>query len=29
MIRSWLVLGDKNHVPFSPLVADKIVITVK
>lgn len=25
----WLVLGDKNHVPFSPLVADKIVITVK
>ena len=25
----WLVLGDKAHVPFSPLVADKIVITVK
>lgn len=25
----WLVLGDKGHVPFGPLVADKIVITVK
>jgi hypothetical protein len=25
----WLVLGDKAHVPFDPLVADFIVVTVK
>jgi hypothetical protein len=25
----WVVLGDKTHVPFSPLVADKVVVNVK
>ena len=25
----WVVLGDKTHVPFGPLVADKITVTVK
>lgn len=25
----WVVLGDGAHVPFKPLVADKLVITVK
>lgn len=25
----WVVLGNKTHVPFSPLVLDKITITVK
>jgi hypothetical protein len=25
----WVVLGDKAHVPFNPLVADRVVVTVK
>jgi hypothetical protein len=25
----WIVLGDKSHIPFAPLVADKITVTVK
>ena len=25
----WIVLGDKAHVPFDPLVADKVTINVK
>lgn len=25
----WIVLGNKTHVPFSPLVLDKITVTVK
>jgi len=24
----WVVLGDGNHLPFAPLVADKIIVTV-
>ncbi|HEX2259797.1 MAG TPA: DUF4399 domain-containing protein [Actinomycetota bacterium] len=25
----WVVLGDKAHVPFNPLVADRVVVTVR
>jgi hypothetical protein len=25
----WVVLGDKSHVPFNPLVADRVMVTVK
>lgn len=25
----WIVLGNKGHIPFNPLVADKITVTVK
>lgn len=25
----WVVLGDKTHVPFKPLVVDKLTVTVK
>jgi hypothetical protein len=25
----WIVLGDKTHIPFDPLVADKLTVTVK
>lgn len=25
----WVVLGDGNHVPFDPLVADKVTVTVQ
>ena len=25
----WIVLGDKSHIPYGPLVADKVTFTVK
>lgn len=25
----WVVLGDKSHVPYAPLVADQVVVTVR
>ena len=25
----WVVVGDRNHIPLNPLVADRVVVTVK